>query len=366
MLTLASKLFGSQINIIEDATPVASLVKAIVPDNWKRGLRERFLPLRVNHVFGPRQVSLANNEAAVTCVVKNGEFYLDSFVEHYFHMGFRHIYFLDNGSTDKTIELARRHGNVTVYESKLPIEAYQAIFKKGLAEMAVPAGWCLDADIDEYFDYPFSYEVSLSKFLEYLNRGSYTAVLTQMLDMFSERPLAALAHKMPQENLKEVYRYYDVSEVSMVDYRIAELTRSYAPNNQISNENTCLCFGGIRKTLFGINCLLSKHSLFRTGEDLELFPHVHFVNNARVADVSCALLHYKLVSNAYETALQNKKAFSSTSRGYSDLMQLIEIRPEQRIKTGTAVEFHTVADLLESNLLFLSNDYRQYAKVGGF
>jgi hypothetical protein len=342
-----------------------SFVKTIVPEKWKRGLRERLFPLRVNHVFGPRQVTLADNEAAVTCVIKNGEYYLDSFVEHYSRMGFRHIIFLDNGSTDKTIEFVRRYSNVTIYESKLPIETYQALFKKRLAEMAVPAGWCLDVDIDEYFDYPYSHVVSLSKFLEYLNRGKYTAVLTQMLDMFSDRPLAALAEKALQENLRDVYRYYDLSQINKMDYRTAKLTRTYAPKNQISNENTCLYFGGIRKTLFGINCLLSKHSLFRTSEGLELFPHVHFVNKARVADVSCVLLHYKLVSNAYETSSQNKEAFIGTGKGYSDLMRLIEERPEQRIKTETAVELHTIADLLESNFLFLSNDYSQYAKAAG-
>lgn len=365
-MTLVSTPSGYRITISDDNTSVASLVKAIVPEKWKRGLRESFLSLRVHHVFGPRQVTLANNEAAVTCVLKNGEFYLDSFVEHYLNMGFRHIFFLDNGSTDKTIELARRHGNVTVYESNLPIESYQTVFKKRLAEMAVPSGWCLDVDIDEYFDYPFSHVASLSKFLEYLNRRNYTAVMTQMLDMFSDRPLAALAHKMDQEDLKEVYRYYDLSEVGKVDYRTAELTRAYAPKNQLSNDNTCLYFGGIRKTLFGNNCLLSKHSLFRTGYGLELFPHVHFVNKARVADVSCVLLHYKLVSNAYENALQNKKAFSFNSRGYSDLLQLIEMKPEQRINTQTALEFHTVDDLVEDNFLFLSNDYRKYVKAAAF
>jgi hypothetical protein len=341
---------------------VASIVRGAVPEKWKRGLRQHILRFRINHIFGPRDVALARNEAAVTCVVKNGDFYLDSFVEHYSKMGFRHIFFLDNGSTDNTISLARKHRNVTVFECGLPIDAYQRLFKKRLAEMAVPAGWCLDADIDEYFDFPFSNLLNLSKFLEYLNQRNYSAVLTQMLDMFSERPLATLAHKAPQENLKEVYRYYDLSQVSKVDYRASELTRVYAPNNEIPNENIFLNFGGIRKALFGINCLLSKHSLFRTGEDLELFPHVHFVNRARVADVSCVLLHYKLVSNAYEMASQNQVTFHTNSKGYSDLMHLIETRGEHLIKTETAVEFREVVDLLHSKFLFLSNDYAKYGK----
>ena len=349
----------------DNTVSVKATVKGMVPERWKRGLRECFSRLRINHVFGPRHVPLANNEAAVTCVVKNGEYYFDSFVEHYSRMGFRHIFFLDNGSTDNTITLARKHTNVTVYECRLPIETYQAVFKKRLAEMAVPGGWCLDADIDEYFDYPFSDSVSLAKFLEYLNRRNYSVVLAQMLDMFSEQPLAALAHKKPCENVKEVYRFYDLSEVRRVDYRNAGLVRAYAPRNLVANQETSLYFGGVRKALFGVNCLLSKHSLFRTDEGLELFPHVHFMNRAKVADVSCVLLHYKLVSNAYETAVQNREAFRGTSKGYSDLMHMVETMPERRIRTETAAEFRAVADLLESNFLFSSNEYRQYANVAG-
>lgn len=340
--------------------PATSLVKSVVPMKWKRALRERLCALRINHVFGPRRVALAQNGAAVTCVLKNGEYFLDSFIEHYLHMGFSHIFFLDNGSTDETITLAQRHKNVTVYESKLPIETYQAVFKKRLAEMVVPDGWCLDVDIDEYFDYPFSHVVSLSRFLEYLNRGKYTAVLTQMLDMFSEGPLAALAHKTPQENLKDVYRYYDLSQVSKVDYRTAELTRAYAPENHISHEDTGLYFGGIRKALFGLNCLLSKHSLFRTGKGLQLFPHSHFVNKAKIADVSGVLHHYKFAGNAYESALLNKEAFVGTQKGYNDMMRLIDLRPEYRIKTETAVEFRSIVDLVENKFLFVSEDYRRY------
>lgn len=345
--------------------PLTSFVKSIVPEKMKRGVREALLPLRISHVFGPRRLALADNEAVVTCVLKNGAYYLDSFVAYYNHLGFHHIFFLDNGSTDDTVKLARRYGNVTVYESKLPIETYQAAFKKRLAEMAIQKGWCLDVDIDEFFDYPFSHALSLSKFLEYLNTGNYTAVLTQMLDMFSEKPLAGLAHKIPLENIREMYRYYDISQITKSDYRSSELARTYASENKISNENNQLYFGGIRKVLFGINCLLTKHSLFRTGEGLQLFPHVHFVNKARVADVSCVLLHYKLVSNAYETASQNKEAFTGTSKGYSDLMHLIEKRPEHRIKSDNAAEFHTVADLLESKFIFVSEAYQQYARTAG-
>ena len=334
-------------------------LKRQVPPKWKRKLHERVASLSVRHHSGSKAVRLSSNEAAVTCVVKNGEFYVERFIEHYSQMGFRHIFFLDNGSTDGTISIARKHRNVSVYESILDIDKYQAVLKKHLARISVVGGWCLDADIDEFFDYPFSDVLSLSQFLEYLNKHQYTAVLTQMLDMFSEKPLSYLAKKQ-EEDLKATYRYYDISAVMKTGYRESEIAVKYGKRNELSNDNLAIYSGGIRKTLYGNNCLLSKHSLFFRGESIELFPHVHFMNRARIADVSCVLLHFKLTSNAYETASQNKEAFLGTSKGYSDFIDLLENRPDYRIKQNGAVELRNVNDLVNNGFLVVSDDYRKH------
>ena len=61
-----------------------------------------------------------------------------------------------------------------------------------------------DADIDEFFDFPGSDVMELREFLDYLNRNQFTAVMTQLLDMFSDQPLSHLVQKQ-QEDLKDVY-----------------------------------------------------------------------------------------------------------------------------------------------------------------
>jgi len=123
-----------------------------------------------------------------------------------------------------------------------------------------------------------------------------------------------------------------------------------------------LHYGGIRKSLYGIDPLLTKHSLFRTGIGLELFTHVHFVNRAKLADVSCLLHHFSLTSNSCEAASQNKRAFLGTSKGYRDLLDHIIKRPDYHIKQHTAIEFRSVDDLVKSNFLFASEDYRIFAE----
>jgi len=313
----------------------------------------------VRHLSGRPSVALQAEEAAVTCLVRNGEYYIRSFIEHYKEKGFRHIFLLDNGSTDGTIPCAAEYPEVSLYQTRLPVSRYQAILKKTLVRKAVRGGWCLDVDIDEFFDYPYSHKVALAEFLRYLNENRYTAVVTQMLDLFSDKPLGHLAEKQV-ESIKEQYRYYDLSAVEGVGYGGSEVARRYGAHNELSNANIQLYYGGIRKALYGIHCLLSKHSLFARHGQVELFPHVHFVDRARLADVSCVLKHYKLTSSAMETSLQNKGAFTGTSQGYADFIRLVESQPNGRIGSEHAQELKHLDELIRNGFLVVSDGYRAY------
>ena len=336
-----------------------TFLRQLLPSRYRRKLRGYVVAHSVRHLRGPRRLQLARDEAVVTCVVKNGEFYIENFIEHYFQMGFRHIFFLDNGSSDQTIAIAQRHANVSVCASDLRIEAHQGPFKAHMARTCGEGGWCLDADIDEFFDYPFSSQISLREFLKYLNGQRSTAVVTQLLDMFSSQPLSRLP-STPLHPLKELYAYYDLADISRAEYRTASLVRSYGDANEIAHEGTALCFGGIRKRLYANNCLLTKHSLFRP-EEVELFPHVHFMNHARLADVSCVMRHYKLTSTALATAVQNQEGFVGNGSGYRDFIRFLTTHPDCQIATDNAVRFQSAEDLLGSGFIFCSDQYREYA-----
>jgi hypothetical protein len=341
------------------------LSKRLIPYKARLYLRECAAALSVRHLYGPKSIELDRNEAVVTCVVKNGEFYIKRFIEHYTTMGFRHIFFLDNGSTDQTIPLARKHSNVSICQSGLPIDGNQRLFKKYLAQRSGLGGWCLDADIDEFFDYPLSNVVSLKQLFTYLNDNKFTAVITQLLDMFADRPISHLA-KVQTEELKMVYQYYDLCNITRMPYRQAELAAGYGRKNMVANNITALLFGGVRKKLYGkewmTNCLLTKHSLFLPGEALDLFPHVHFVDNARLADISCPLLHYKLTSNALETALQNQKNFVGIGRGYGVFAEFLISNPNCTIKEDTSAMYTNAEALVGAGFLFSSDRYYEYVR----
>ena len=338
-------------------------VKALLPKQYRRRVREQLIGLRVKHVSGVKRLQLADNEAIVTCVVKNGEYYIEEFIRHYLGKGFRHIFFLDNGSSDRTCSIAQRFEQVSVYRCDLsPIESYQAAFKTHLATQSAIGGWCIDADIDEFFDYPCSQCISLTKFLQYLNTNRYTAVMTQLLDMFSNYSLAELKTK-GSESLAALYKYYDISDVSKVSYHDPELTKENGNHNAVTNADTALYFGGIRRTICGYNCLLTKHSLFRTNHGLDLFPHVHFVNRARLADLSAVMYHYKFTSNALSVASQSIEGFPGLSPLYKGLMEFATNKETHRLKQSTAQKLAGLNELVDNGFLLVSREYERYARA---
>src|ERR671917_1607873 len=196
---------------------------------------EQIPPNSIEHLYGPEEVPYEEDELVLVCLVRDGRPYVKSLVEHHTSMGIKHMFFLDNGSTDGTVEALKQYDNVSVLHTGLPFKRYEVSMRQHLIERFGKKGrWCLYADMDELFDYPYSDVVDLGSLLGYLNERSYTAVVGQMLDMFPEEPLSGSsgAPNLPDEPLKERHRFYDASDISRIS--IKELPR--LRNNMLDSD----------------------------------------------------------------------------------------------------------------------------------
>jgi hypothetical protein len=149
----------------------------------------------VEHLHGPEEISYAEDELIVVCLVRDGLPWVKSFVEHYFSLGVKHIVFLDNDSTDDTVDACSRYDGVTVLRTKAPYKEHEGDMTRYLVDRFGKGRWTLYVDIDELFDYPYSDVVGLDSLLGYLNNKSYTAVMARMLDMFPEKLLSNRTHE---------------------------------------------------------------------------------------------------------------------------------------------------------------------------
>ena len=312
----------------------------------------------VEHVHGPEEVTYGVDELIVLCLVRDGRPFVHSFVEHYFSMGVKHLIFLDNGSTDGTVEALKNYDNVTVLRSEFPPGLH--LMKRYLTERFGRERWTLCVDIDELFDYPYSDVVSLDSLLGYLNSNSYTAVVAQMLDMFPEKPLSGQAGNL-DEPLKEVHRFYDISNLRRK--RIIEHSRC-PPDNAYGSDDIAAFTGGIRLTIFGSNVSLTKHPLVFLNDKVRLGPGAHWHSNVRAADFTGVLFHYKFLDeHLHEQAVQAvEQRTSKSSAWYSKYLELVGETSSLSIKTDTSKELKSVNDLVGTQFVSISRQYMRFVE----
>jgi hypothetical protein len=310
-------------------------------------------------VHGPAEVSCGTDEVVVLVVVRDGRAYVRSFVEHYRSLGAKHLVFLDNGSTDGTVEALSEYEDVTVFSTTLPFKRYGLTMRKYLAERFGRGRWTLNVDIDELFAYPYMDVVGLRALLGYLNEHRYTALVTGVLDMFPEEPLTGVV-RHEDEPLKELHRFYDISEVREEAYEsVGQI------GNVLSNPDVPILRGGIRRTLFGMNSLLIKHPLIFLDGDLKPTDlSEHWVGDARLADFTGVLLHYKLLDGLYEAVRREVEARNYPNRWgkYDRYLKVLEGAPELEIKAETARELGSTNDLVGTRFMVLSREYMDFVR----
>jgi hypothetical protein len=168
--------------------------------------------IRFKHIFGKKRIDYANDELVVVSLVKNAEIYIQSFVEHYIRLGVKHIVILDNGSSDYTIDIAATWLQVSGLSCDLPFRNYNLLMRQQLIQRFEKKNrWVLCVDIDEFFDYPYSDQISLNALLRYLTNEKYTTMVAYMLDMFSDQAISDINYS--NGNIREKFPYYDISSI---------------------------------------------------------------------------------------------------------------------------------------------------------
>src|SRR5215208_3093472 len=332
-----------------------------VPDSplMERVLRW-ILEHNVEHVHGPSEVDYGIDELVVLVLLRNGRPYIKPFIEHYFSLGVKHIVFLDNGSTDGTVEALQNYENVTVLRSRLPFKKYNITLKQYLVERFGRGRWTLNADIDELFEYPYSDVVSLKALLRYLNDNFYTAVVTYMLDMFPETLLSADNPATEYESLKELHRFYDISDVRTFDYsQVGDI------GNVVANERIEILQGGVMQRVFGTSPLLTKHPLIFL--DDRLTPHDlsdHWVGNARIADFTALFLHYKLSANLYGLVRREieERRYNNLHGKYDKIHKVLAEAPSLLMRNDTTKELKSVNELVGTRFVSVSRQYMNFVE----
>jgi hypothetical protein len=244
-------------------------------------------------IFGPARVDLAPDEVAVVSLMKDAAYFVGPFIKHHQALGVRHIVIVDNGSSDETVGIASAFADVTVIRNTLPAKHHEILLRDVATRQVLRGGWVLFADADEMFEPPLG--APLPRLIAYLNAQGFTAMVTQMLDLFSPLPYG-VGKAWGYDQVVAQANCYSLGQVTSIPYHDrAQIGFSWFLDG--NDGNVALKIGGLRREVFGEACFLSKHSLVRNVPGVQLMTHPHCASGVRVADVTGVLRHYKLAGD---------------------------------------------------------------------
>lgn len=251
----------------------------------------------ITRVHGPQVLEVAPDDVVLLAPVQNGAYYLDAFFAHYRAMGVKHFVFLDNGSTDDTLDRIRAEPGTVIDHCPLPLGRYEHLIRGYLAQTYGRDRWCLYVDMDEVLDFEGREAHGIQALTRYMASQGHTAMMAQMLEMFPKAPLAEVA-ALPFDKAQEAFSYYDISTLTRYGYHaennpLADLLR----DNETTNPDIGFCFGGVRGKVFGEDCCLTKHPLIFNGPGVIPAPHPHLSRGVRCSDITVVLKHYKFAND---------------------------------------------------------------------
>lgn len=186
-------------------------------------------------------VALAHNEANI----------LPAFLAHYRAICRPAFLIVDDRSDDGTAELLASAPDVTVFR---PVEGstyaeHKAFWRSELLDDHGADKWCLVPDLDEHFVFPGMGRRSLGDYTAALDREGAQAVVTLMLDLYADRPLAEhVFDPADGVSLAEAFPFFDGPGAGGPGYvmrPITAATRRRYPTPPVELR------GGARERLFG-------------------------------------------------------------------------------------------------------------------
>jgi hypothetical protein len=298
------------------------------------------------------QIDLPQDKAVVLCLVKNGDVYIDEFIDYYQKMGFAHVVILDNGSDDETVQRACYYENVTVLQTLADYKTKKVALKDALLRNFGSGKWSLLVDIDEFFQYPFMDILPLDIFLSYLNENNFTSLVSHMIDMVPDTTIGELC----LNNISNIHTeewFFDYSNIKKYMYP--------EESNEITNPEIHWWYGGIRETVFKTRGFcLSKHPLNYGDENLMVI-NGHVTGNRRVADITGLLLHYKYLGDIYNRTRRAvlEKNYFRDSKEYRIYLEKFDNEKDRSFTSPTSIKYVNHRTMIKHDLFTVSNKYQK-------
>lgn len=279
---------------------------------------------------------LKTNDIPLVAQIRNARRYLPSFLEHYRNLGVTRFIFVDDRSSDGSLEYLETVEDVDLYQSRLSyMESNRGIlFKEEVVRIYGRDRWWVFVDIDEYLVYDGIENHGLREVIHALEGRNLKRLLAPLLDM------------------------YPLGDVDLARFDGSDTTMPWQVASAFDRSGYFIRFrgkdweirGGVRRRVFGNWVELAKYPLMYVTE-ADYFRSIHYPrpHHGNYVPVLGNLLHFKFFSDYEEsirTAAQEGRYFEG-SKHYKTALQRIQEGGTSFYSEDVSTEFAGANQLAE-------------------
>jgi hypothetical protein len=318
-----------------------------------------------------REIKAPQSTPAVTVIsiIKDELFFLPAFLDHYRGLGATQFVFLDDGSTDGSIDYLSAQPDCAIIVSDLTYGQFvngkkaDVVWRTALPRTYCAGRWGLVVDVDEFLELPPSID-DISTLTRMLDAQGGTAVGAVMIDFYPAN-IQELGVSVPPSSKSELFARYPYFDDCPHGHWVDGHNRFHRTYGGVrdrlllshgvalqKSRATGLRLGALRRRLrsyFGYEKrkffnAIHKVPLIRWSDDGYEYLSSHTVNRAPCRGLQLPLIHFKFTGSLFSkvnSAIASGAYHSQSAdyRAYSDLL----------------------ANMMASNSSFLCDCSRKYA-----
>lgn len=157
-----------------------------------------------------RTDQIRSNDILLFCTQRNERIRLPYFLQYYRDQGVNHFFFVDNDSTDGSLDYLAEQADVSVWHTKASYKRarFGVDWLNALQMKYADGHWSLVVDPDEFLIYPFCDTRPLRALTDWLDASSIKSFSAMLLDMYPKGPIDEHPYHEGQDPL-EIAAWFD-------------------------------------------------------------------------------------------------------------------------------------------------------------